>query len=123
MSDSTCRKVAMKTMKRVMRWTANISVLAVFSSALAFSQGHSLRPDATADSAAGMFHTARSVGRRIYALHRNIAPGVARGRDSLAHRAADPNRVRSIALRASGIAMDAVELHAAPTDGSGSLFL
>src|SRR5277367_6814312 len=38
MSDSTCRKVAMKTMKRVMRWTANISVLAVFSSALAFSQ-------------------------------------------------------------------------------------
>ena len=29
MSDSTCRKVAMKTMKRVMRWTANISVLAV----------------------------------------------------------------------------------------------
>src|SRR5271169_2456056 len=71
--------------------------------------GHSLRPDATADSAARMFHTARSVGRRIYALHRNIAPGVARGRDSLAHRAADPNRVRSIALRASGIAMDAVE--------------
>jgi hypothetical protein len=65
MSDSTCRKVAMKTMKRVMRWTANISVLAVFSSALAFSQGHSLRPDATADSAVGMFHTARSVGRRI----------------------------------------------------------
>jgi gamma-glutamyl hercynylcysteine S-oxide synthase len=38
MSDSTCRKVAMKTMKRVMRWTANTSVLAVFSSALAFSQ-------------------------------------------------------------------------------------
>ena len=38
MSDSTCRKVAMKTMKRVMRWTANISVLAVFSTALAFSQ-------------------------------------------------------------------------------------
>jgi formylglycine-generating enzyme required for sulfatase activity len=28
----------MKTMKRVMRWTANISVLAVFSTALAFSQ-------------------------------------------------------------------------------------
>ena len=28
----------MKTMKRVMRWTANTSVLAVFSSALAFSQ-------------------------------------------------------------------------------------
>ena len=38
MSDSTCRKVAMKTMKRVMRWTANISVFAVFSTALAFSQ-------------------------------------------------------------------------------------
>jgi iron(II)-dependent oxidoreductase len=32
------QKVAMKTMKRVMRWTANTSVLAVFSSALAFSQ-------------------------------------------------------------------------------------
>jgi iron(II)-dependent oxidoreductase len=28
----------MKTMKRVMRWTANISVIAVFSTALAFSQ-------------------------------------------------------------------------------------
>ncbi len=38
MSDSTCRRVAMKTMKRVMRWTANISVLAVFSTASAFSQ-------------------------------------------------------------------------------------
>ena len=55
--------------------------------------GHSLCPDETADSAAGMFHAARSVGRRLYALHRNDASGVARRRDSLAHGAPDSHRI------------------------------